>query len=175
MNITIYQSEFSSRTDYDISAPACDYGVQKKLLSSGEEFQLTSGDRRGVVAKIRSRGSSFRARFDIELSDGGILHFQRESPWRGVFGCQGGPESFHLCEHRGLKFSVFRNGLQIAAFTKNRVQIGKGYRYDIRMNQDANSVLVTCLVLVAGAMNYEDADAASGSEARPFDEAWEPS
>jgi len=43
--------------------------------------------------------------------------------------------------------SIFQNNSQIAAFTKNRVRIGNGASYEIRLNDDADLVVLICLAL----------------------------
>jgi len=102
--------------------------------------------------------------------------------WKGVFPCECRDESFTLYEHKGLNYSIFQNNSQIAAFTKNRVKIGNGDRYEIRLNADADLVVVICLALIVDASENQD-DTASvtfdfgniGPEDRPFDRSWEPS
>jgi hypothetical protein len=40
-------------------------------------------------------------------------------------------ETFRLYAHKGLNYSAFQNDVQIAAFTKNRIVVGKGNQYDV--------------------------------------------
>ena len=98
-----------------------------------------------------------------------------------MFLCQGDKDSYRLYRHKGLKFSIFEGERQIAAFTKNRLTIGKGDRYDIRMNRDADTVIVICLALTMDVTEYDDNDATVtydfgniGPEDRPFDQSWKP-
>ncbi len=119
---------------------------------------------------------------DFELSDGRTYRFHCEKFWKGVFVCRRNEECFRLYQHKGLRYSIFRDGDQIAAFTKNRLVIGKGNQYDIQMNADADLVLVLCLVLTVNTAENDDNDATFtidfgniGPEDRPFDESWEPS
>jgi hypothetical protein len=80
-----------------------------------------------------------------------------------------------------LKYSIFHQDRQIAAFTKNRLVVGKGNQYEIRMDADASAILVLCLVLTVNSAEYDDDDNTVtinlgniGPEARPFDRSWEP-
>jgi hypothetical protein len=57
-------------------------------------------------------------------------------------------ESFALHKHKGLNYSIFQNDCQIAAFHKNRLKTGKGDRYEILMNDDANLPIAICLALL---------------------------
>jgi hypothetical protein len=88
-----------------------------------------------------------------------------------------------LYQHKGLNYSIFQNDSQIAAFSRNRVKIGGTDRYEIRMNDDANLVLMICMALVIDCGELEDETAGTltidlgslGPEVRPFDSSWEPS
>jgi uncharacterized protein YxjI len=181
VNITVQQREFSIRSEYEISAPGCIYFAQKKFFSWRDKIKLT-GPRGQVLARIIGRLSLFRSRYDFELADGRTYHFWRKKFWKGVFLCESSDDSFTLYEHKGLNYSIFQNNSQVAAFSKNRVKIGDGDRYEILMNDDANLVVVICLALIVDASENEG-DTASvtydfgniGPEDRPFDRSWEPS
>jgi len=181
MNITVQEHEFSIRSEYEISTPGCIYFAQKNFFSFRDKITLR-GPRGQELARINSRFSFFRCRYDFELSEGKIYLFWREKFWKGVFVCESADETFRLYEHKGLNYSVFQNNRQIAAFNKNRIKIGKGDRYEIRMNDDANLIIVICLALTVDASENED-DAATvtfdfgniGPEDRPCDKSWEPS
>ena len=45
---------------------------------------------------------------------------------------------------------------QIAAFSKNRVKIGRFEHYEIRMNDDANPVVIVSMALVMDCGELED-------------------
>ncbi|HYA95590.1 MAG TPA: hypothetical protein VEC95_04890 [Terriglobales bacterium] len=118
---------------------------------------------------------------DFELSDGRVYRFRCEKFWRGVFLCEGHQERFRLYQHKGLRYSIFQDERQIAAFIKNRVKIGKGNRYDIEVDTDADLVVVLCLVLTVNTAENDDNRATItvdfgniGPEDRPFDESWQP-
>ena len=97
--------------------------------------------------------------------------------------CETSEESFRLYQHKRLNYSIFQNDSQIAAFSKNRVKVGGIDRYEIRMNDDANLVLVICMALVMDCSELEDETAGTvtidlgslGPEERPFDASWKPS
>jgi uncharacterized protein YxjI len=120
VNITVQQREFSIRSEYEISAPGCIYFAQKKFFSWRDKIKLT-GPRGQTLARIRSRLSLFRCRYDFEFLEGKTYRFRREKFWKGVFLCESSQESFTLYEHKGLNYSIFQNGCQIAAFSKNRL------------------------------------------------------
>jgi hypothetical protein len=101
--------------------------------------------------------------------------------WKRVFVCEGNQECFRLYEHKGLKYSIFKNDRQIAAFVKNRIVIGRGNKYEIRVDADADLILVLCLALTVNSAENDDKDASVtfdfgniGPEDRPFDASWKP-
>jgi hypothetical protein len=101
--------------------------------------------------------------------------------WKRVFSCAGNGQSYVLYEHHGLRYSIFENEQQIASFLKNRVVWGNGNRYDVRMNSDADLLLVVCMVLTINSIEqYSGQSGATvdlgnlGPEGRPYDETWVP-
>jgi hypothetical protein len=69
----------------------------------------------------------------------------------------------------------------VAAFVKNRIVIGKGDRYEIRVNRDEDALLVICIAIIIDALEGAHSETVTidlgnvGPEAKAFDEAWEPS
>jgi len=181
MNITVSERKFTLRSEYDISAPGFSYYAEKKLFSFRDRLQLMTGDDHRVVVRMRGRFFLFRPRYDFQFSDGRTYYFWCEKVWKRVFVCEGDGEEFRLYEHKGLNYSIFQDNRQIAAFTKNRIVIGKGNRYDVRVDRNANVLVVICMVLTTNTAE-NDNDTATvtfdygniGPEERPFDESWEP-
>jgi uncharacterized protein YxjI len=180
VNITINQHRFGFRSEYDISGPKGNYHAKKKLFSLRDRFQIMTEDG-SVVAKMVGGFYLFRARYDFLFSNGKTYRFRCQKFWKPVFVCDGDTERFVLYEHKRLNYSVFQNDVQIAAFSKNRLKIGKGDRYEIRINNDANFLVVVCLALTVDASENEQNSATItfdfgnlGPEDRPFDESWEP-
>jgi hypothetical protein len=83
-----------------------------------------------------------------------------------------------LYQHQGLNFSIFQDEHQIAEFTKNRVAIGNGNEYAIRLDGDANSLLLICMVLAINTSQRDNNESVTidfgsiGPEDRPFDTSW---
>jgi|SRR5580704_3084417 hypothetical protein len=179
MDISIEERKFSFRSEYDISTPDSSYYAQKAFFSLGAKLQLQAEGGR-VLAIIRGRFPFF-TRYDFEFSNGSFYKYRCEKFWKGVFVCEGQGESYRLYQHKGRRWSIFQNDRQIAAFTKNRVTIGKGNEYDIRMNANADVLIVICLTLTLNTSENDDDNATVtidfgniGPEDRPFDESWEP-
>lgn len=181
MNITIRKHAFSLRSKYEIETPSCIYSAQKRPLSLGDRIKLLAPQDR-LFATIKGHFLSLHSKYEFELPDSKTYHFECNKIWKGVFVCGNGEESFRLYRHKGLNYSIFSKDVQIAAFSKNRVVVGGGECYEIRMNDDANLIVVVCMVLAIDSSENED-DAATvtfdfgniGPEERPFDPSWEPS
>lgn len=181
MIVTIQQREFSWRSEYEIETPSCIYFAQKKYLSLLGQIKLFA-PRERLVASIKRYFSWFRPKYDFEQTDGPTYGFRCEKAWRGVYVCENAGESSHLYQHKGLNFSIFQNDVQIAAFTKKRVKIGAGDCYEIRMNDDANLIVIVCMTIAIDSSEFDDDPSTVtydfgniSPEARPFDNSWEPS
>jgi uncharacterized protein YxjI len=180
MNITIQEHKFSFRSEYDILAPNANYSATRAFFSFNDKLQLKTEDGH-VLARIKGHFSPFRSRHDFVLTDGRIYQYRCEKLWKSVFVCEGNGESFRLYEHKGLNYSVFHHDRQIATFVKNRIVIGKGNQYMVRMDADADLAIVLCLVLTVNSSENDDNDSSVtfdfgnlGPEDRPFDKSWEP-
>ena len=180
MDVTVQERKFALRSEYDISASGNTYFAQKAFFSFLAKISLMSEDDR-LLATMKSR-FSLRAKYDFEFSDGRIYLYRCEKFWKSVFVCQGNGLTLRLYEHKGLRWSIFQDDRQIAAFTKNRVTVGKGNQYDIRMDADADVILIICMVLTVNTSENDDNDTTItvdfgniGPEDRPFDESWDPS
>lgn len=99
-----------------------------------------------------------------------------------MFDCEGNGDKLVLFTHRGVNYSIFQGERQIAALTKNRLVVGKGNRYDVRVDRGANLPLIVCMILTLNtAENDDDTETVTfdvgniGPQERPFDQNWEPS
>ncbi len=179
MNVAIKQHKSGMTSKYDISTSQGDYYAERKFFSIGAKLTVWTGD--VEAAKITGHFSLFRKSYDIELTGGTIYAARTESCWKGVYTCEGNGESYRLYAHRGHNYSVFQGGTQIAAFTKNAISIGMGDEYELRINRNANLLLLICLVLAMDDIYSEGHKETInldfgriGPEGRRFDETWEP-
>jgi hypothetical protein len=182
MDVTIHERLLSFSAEYDINAPGLEMYARKAIFSLTGKIELSRVNG-PLVATLEGQFSPIRHRWNFHFDDGRNYSYSCEKVWKGTYVCEGGAsESYHLYQHHELLFSIFRNDSQIAAFTKNRVVIGSGNRYDIRMNGDADVSVVVSMIL---ALNTSDGDDKNqntvtfdlgnvGPEDRKFDESWEP-
>jgi uncharacterized protein YxjI len=180
LDVTIQERKFSFFTEYDITTPDATLYAKKQAIAllNKLELQTSSGQ---VLAKVQAEFSLLRHKYDFDLLDGRVFHFQCDKLWTSVYRCTYGGDVYTLYEHRGLNRSIFRADRQIAAYSKNRISFGKGNEYAIRMDSDADLNLILCMVLALGmSEDNDDHQTVSidfgniGPEARPFDDSWEP-
>jgi uncharacterized protein YxjI len=179
VDISIQQRSGAFRTEFDIRAPGFVYWAQGSVFSLLDHFRVLTGNDR-LLAKIDARWSFIHSNYDFELADGRHYQFRCEKLLKCVYACEGTEEKYHLYQHKGLNSSIFQDDRQIAAFTKNRVTFGKGNQYDVRVNSDANLLVVICMVLVMNTSSENETSSVTfdfgnvGPEERPFDQAWAP-
>jgi uncharacterized protein YxjI len=180
VDVTVQERRVFYASEYEITAPPTTYSARKASLKVNDHLELldASGN---LVAHIDGSFSPLRAKHEFHLADGRQYRFGCEDLWTRVFTCEGNDESYTLYEHKGLQFSIFRDSRQIAAMTKNRVVLCDGNKYDIRIDADADLVVVLCMTLAINSAEKDSSKEAVsvdfgnvGAEARPFDETWQP-
>jgi uncharacterized protein YxjI len=180
VDISIRERRLSFASEYDVETPAGNYYARRAVFSFTDHLELKDSDG-GVLATIEGKLSPLRNKHSFLLNDGRAFEFGCEKLWTQVYTCEGNGEIYRLYQHKGLSYSVFRDEGQIAAFTKNRVVWGKGNEYDLRMNHDAEVVVLICMVLTINTIEHDDDDStvtidfgSLGPEAKRVDETWQP-
>lgn len=179
MNITIEEAPFSFGSYYTITTPAAIYSAKKPFSLRDNVYVYGPGGK--ILVKIKGHTFSFPKKYDFEFADGRVCRFRAKKLWKPVYICEDGAECYRLYQHKGLKYSIFQDERQIAAFIKNRIQVGKGQQFELRMNSDADFLVVISMVLTMA--DSEDWDSSTvtinfgniGPEARAYDKSWEPS
>ncbi len=181
MDVSITEHKFSLRSTYVISATNFDLTAQKALFSFPSRIGLKTQAGQGV-ATIRGH-VSLLTHFTFDFVDGRAYDFHTEKFWKSVYVCsRQGEEPYTFYQHRGLKASIFQQDRQIAALTKNGVVIGNGNEYDIRMNHDADPVVIVCMALAMNTADDDDNQNSTinidfgkiGPQDRAFDDTWSP-
>jgi uncharacterized protein YxjI len=180
MDVTIEERKISFTSEYDIATPTDNYNARKAILALNDSIEVTK-EGGAVAAHIQGHFSPLRSKHDITMTDGRAYAFECEKLLTRVFKCEGGSDAYTLYEHRGLKFSIFKGDVQIAAFTKNLMVIGSGNEYQVRMNSDADVLLIVCMVIAINSIEFNDDSQTVnfdfgniGPQGRVFDESWEP-
>jgi len=183
MDITIQERRFTFASEYEISGPGTMLHARKDVFAFPARMQL-SLEKGPTFVTIQGRFSVTRGKYDLRFADGRDFAFQCEKLRKGVYLCQRGDDAYRLYRHRGLRYSVFQNGRQIAAITRSRKDVRRGNRFEVRMNSDADLTIVASMVLAMNASEGDEPSHTDGaraeyasrrSEDRKFDETWQPS
>lgn len=179
MHITVSERVISMTPEYDITAPNANYYARKAFFAFNDHLELK--DEQGkVLATIQGFFSPIRDKHEFQLADGRTYRYECKQIWKPVDICEGNGEKYLIYEHRGRKCSVFRDDRQIAWFEKNKVAWGNGNEYEIEMDSDADLIVILCIVLTMNSSDDKNSETVTidfgnvGSEARPFDESWQP-
>ena len=151
MDVLIQEKSFSFGVQYTINTPTSMMHANKKILSLLTHIDLFSAS--GSLLATISGESLFRSIYSVKLTDGKSYTYHCEKLWNAVFVCEGEGETYHLYTHKGLRYSIFKDDTQIASLQKEPVVIGDGNEYDLRLNPDANLVLLTSMVLALNSVN----------------------
>jgi uncharacterized protein YxjI len=177
VEISIRERKFSWRTTFEITAGAESYLARHEFYFFRKSFTVEA-EGRGQQARV-AKTDFFRTRYEFAFADGRMGRFGCEKLWRGVYVCECGAETYRLYRHRGRRWSIFRDGRQIAACTKNLVVFAKGNNYRIRADHDADAMVLVCMMISLAPHDNDNQginlDLGNlGPEERPFDESWEP-
>jgi len=182
MDLSIKERIISLRSTYDVVAPdGAAYTAEKKIFSLFPNLKVVDGSGQ-IVVNLKGGFALFSQKYDFVFSDGRTYHYKTEHRIKPVYLAEGNGEAYRLYRHRGVKFSVFKGDTQIAAVTKNRIAIGSGNEYQVRINSDADPLIVTAMVLAFNSSKEDDKKGAisvdvgyMGLEAKHFDTNWQPS
>ena len=182
MFLSIKERIISLRSTYDIVSPdGKTYTAEKKIFSFFPNLKVVDGSGQEAV-NLKGGFALFSQKYDFVFSDGRTYHYKTEHRIKPVYLAEGNGEAYRLYRHRGVKFSVFKGDTQIAAITKNRIAIGSGNEYQVRINSDADPLIVTAMVLAFNSSKEDDKKGAvsvdvgyMGLEAKPFNSSWQPS
>jgi len=117
LEFTIAERKYSFRCDYDIEAAGGQYFAQKAAFSFHDKITLQ--DKSGnSIARGKGLFSFLRCKHDFRFFDGRVYRSWLSRFFLPVYACEGSNESYLLYVHRKLRYSIFRNDVQVAAAKK---------------------------------------------------------
>lgn len=182
MEIEIHQESASIRDKYQIYIDGQQrHHANYKILALLSELYLYEWDSDLPRFTINKKLQFYAANYTLRRIDGSVYEFTTKSLWKGHYQCIGGLDIYDIYGHRGRKYSVFKNGNQVAWWTKNAVSWLEGDNYKIIADNscDYNLIISFCLIID----NYKSQGKKSvinidigriGPEAKKFDVAWLP-
>ncbi|MGZ0707308.1 hypothetical protein ACWPKO_03100 [Coraliomargarita sp. W4R53] len=181
MNVTIQQRRWSFSSKYEIHTKDDTYYAEKKIFSFADRIRIFSQNG-SVLAKIKSHLFIFKPRYDFELFNSKVYQFICRKVWKGVFTCASGEDQYVLYTHKGRDYSVFRKKKQVAAFSKEKLTIGKGDTYHLQIDDNENLLVIICIALAMDSSDSENSNDQTvtidfgniGTEEQAFDRNWKP-
>jgi uncharacterized protein YxjI len=155
MDLSIKERMISLRSTYDIVAPTGSYKAERKIFSLFPNLKILDAAGQQAV-NLKGGFALFSQKYDFVFADGRTYHYKTESRIKPVYIAEGNGESYRLYRHRGVNFSVFKGDTQVAAITKNRLTIGSGNEYTVRISSDADPLVVTSMILAFNSSKEDD-------------------
>jgi len=182
--------------DIDINQAKISVGDKYKIFVDGQQTHnasrqlfrflpvvnlYTLGDDRPRMT-IAKKLSWFKAKYDITRWDDNILLFRTISFWKPQYRCQVGADTYMLYGHKGRKYSIYKNDVQIAWWDKEAVSWFAGDNYKIIADRDADIDLLISFCLIIDNFRSDDHDGKAltidvgniGFQVRKFDPSWQP-
>lgn len=182
MYITIRQKKMSIRDRYQIMTDGRDSHYAKtKLLRLFAEIDLFKNESPVPAITVKRKFSWLRPTFDFYLQDGRTARFQTKSLRKSHYQVLDRNDLYDIFNHRGRKFSIFKNDIQIAWWDKDAFSVMEGDNYQMIADYDANAEMLMAICLtIDNAKNNKDGKLMKVDlgnvlwEGRKFDPAWLP-
>jgi len=149
-----------------------------RILSVTQLFETNNERPLGV---IRRKLAIFNAKYDIEIANQATYQFRTISWWKNHHRCKNGHEVYDVYGHRGRRYSIFKNGKQVAYFKKEAVTFFEGDNYMLIADDSADQTILSCIALTVDnyrSNNKNDSminfDLGHLFQARKFDQNWTP-
>ena len=179
MNISIQQEIFTLRTVYQINCAGRKLNAKRRWFSFLGIIDIYDGKK--LVGSIKRNFGFFRANYRVWV-EGKYYKFLSKTLWKPSYECIGEKERYTVIAHKGLKHSIFDDENQIGVIDKNRIVVGAGDEYKMKVNQKSNHILMVSIALVLD--NFRGGDSNSHTisidignimgELKPFDQSWKP-
>ena len=179
--------------------------INQKKISFGDKYQIfTDGQQTHYAARklfnllpvvnlfenkyevprmtIKRRFSWFKAAYDIIQWDSNIMEFRTVSYWKQHYNCLVGMDSYDIYGHRGRKYSIYKNDVQVAWWDKEAVTWFAGDNYKIIADKDCNVNLLVSFCLIIDNFKSDNHDGNTvnvdlgniGFQTKKFDVNWNP-
>ena len=158
------------------------FSASTAIISLLPSIYLFDSGKTNARLTIDKHWAWFNTKYSIKLWDGGKIDFLSASFWKSHYKCQDGGDLYDIYGHRGRKYSVYRNDVQIAWWDKEMVSWFEGDNYKIIADDDCNYELVMgfCLIIDSQHSSSNNWNTVTidfgniGPQARVFDYAWRP-
>ncbi|MBK8556335.1 MAG: hypothetical protein IPL65_11465 [Lewinellaceae bacterium] len=124
------------------------YKAATKLFRWMPEINLFRADDDTPIFTLNRKLTLVSISFDIKKQDGQRLEFRTISFWKLHYECRDGKDKYEIFGHRGRKYSIYKNTVQVAWWDKEGVTWFEGDNYKITADSDADAELLSCFCLI---------------------------
>jgi uncharacterized protein YxjI len=157
MDISIQQRNISLVSQYDIISHGEKIQFAKsQLFRLLTHIEIITVDTNEKVLEIQQRIAIIGDKYDIRFPNGGIANFRTKSIWQRHYQCYQNHDLYDIYYHRKLDYSVYKNGVQVASWTKEAVKIIDGDNYNIIARDDCDKDLLIALCIILDQIINED-------------------
>ncbi|MFC6997695.1 LURP-one-related/scramblase family protein [Rufibacter roseus] len=183
MEIDINQKKLSVKDKYKIYLNGQErFFATSSMFSFMSKLQVFELDHDFPRVAIQQKWAWVKAKYTIKFEGGAEVLFRTESFWKRHFQCYVGGSAYDIYGHRGRKFSVYKDGVQIAWWEKAAVSWFNGDNYHLISddNSDYDLLIAFCLILDQHESNHKGSNGFHvdfgnfGPQARKFDANWRP-
>ena len=183
MEIDINQKRISLRAEYKIFQDGKEqFSADKRLFTFFDEIQLFDLSHRILRYRIKQKWAWFHTSYDLTDQSNQTLKFRTLSFWKRHYQCQDGQDTYEIFGHRGRKFSIYKNDVQVAWWNKESVTWFSGDNYKIIADKDSKIELLIsfCLITDNQSSQNKEGNAVSidfgnfGPQAKAFNPNWTP-
>jgi uncharacterized protein YxjI len=100
VDVTIQERKFSFFTEYDITTPDTTLYAKKQAIALLHKLELQKSGGQ-ALARVQAEFSLLRNKYDFDLLDGRVFHFQCDKLWTSVYICTYGADVYTLYEPEG--------------------------------------------------------------------------
>ncbi|MGV3539239.1 MAG: hypothetical protein ACO1OQ_05480, partial [Rufibacter sp.] len=168
-----YRIYLNGQEAYNATSSLFKWMAQVQVFKVGSDFPAVS---------IRQQWAWFKAKYNIKFEGGTQAAFTTVSFWKNHYQCYVGGSRYEVFGHRGRKYSVYKDGRQIAWWDKAAVSWFNGDNYHLLADDRADHELLIafCLILDHHTSNRKGDSGITvdfgnfGPQAKAFDPAWRP-
>jgi len=182
MEIDINQLDIAFGNKYKIyhNNEPCRF-AKSKLFSLLSHIDIQEYENSKALLSIKKQHTFYNTSYIIEYSSGRSLEFNSVSKLLNHYQCRNENGTYDIYEHRGLKYSVYNNGIQIAWWNQEKVTWFKGDNYKIYANDNCDiDLLIAFCLIIDDSINNSNSNTITlnignvGPEVKEFNTNWLP-
>ena len=183
MKIDINQKKITIGDKYQIfvNGEQC-YSASTELFRLLSVINLFDNEGSRARMTIKKKWTWWGASYDLIRYDGNVFTLKTVSAWKLHYQCQYENNLYDIYGHRGRKYSVYKDNVQVAWWDKEAVTWFEGDNYSINANNDIDRDLIIsfCLLMDNDTSKEHNGNTVTfdfgnlGFQSKAFDVNWQP-